>query len=379
MSTKRVKQYLLLLTAIGLIAIASGGSGTFASFTAEVANSGNTFATGKLYLHDSVTNLGECTSESASNNTNVPSTVAGANPGNACTTLFSVTNSQFAPNATLSGTLSNLSPITSIALKDWNGGAGGLMFAIANGQEVQISQGVNTDICQASAAAAAGATSIAVTSCTLTNNYTAGAIISSSGPYIAHLTLRNAGTIDGKDLKFQFVGTGSSGVDPSCPVTAGPSGATTLCSDLAFSIIETTKEFAATIDPTTGNVTGAVGCAFGTSNGGGCNIGSNTLGSVSAVDYRTGVGNALASLTLASGGGTNNSRDLTGVDSITNHSTGSGPAAAGQQPGTAGYDATLTNPGGARYFLVEIWPGSLVNNDMGASTTFSLVWHMDQA
>jgi predicted ribosomally synthesized peptide with SipW-like signal peptide len=52
MSRKRIKQYLLLLTAVGLIAVAASGAGTFASFSAETTNSGNTFATGTLFLHD---------------------------------------------------------------------------------------------------------------------------------------------------------------------------------------------------------------------------------------------------------------------------------------------------------------------------------------
>ncbi len=51
MSRKRVKQYLTLLMAIGVIAVVAGGSGTFASFTAEVTHTGNTFATGTLLLH----------------------------------------------------------------------------------------------------------------------------------------------------------------------------------------------------------------------------------------------------------------------------------------------------------------------------------------
>ncbi len=51
MSRKRVKQYLTMLMVVGIVAIASGGgSGTFASFTAEVSNNGNTFETGTLTL-----------------------------------------------------------------------------------------------------------------------------------------------------------------------------------------------------------------------------------------------------------------------------------------------------------------------------------------
>jgi len=54
MSKKRFKQYLMLLTVIGLVAIAAGGSGTFASFSAETTNAGNTFATGTLVLSNTV-------------------------------------------------------------------------------------------------------------------------------------------------------------------------------------------------------------------------------------------------------------------------------------------------------------------------------------
>jgi hypothetical protein len=68
MSKKRIKQYLMLLTVVGLVAIsAGGGSGTFATFNAEVTNAGNTFAAGTLFLHDNG-GATTCTSESASDN-----------------------------------------------------------------------------------------------------------------------------------------------------------------------------------------------------------------------------------------------------------------------------------------------------------------------
>lgn len=367
MSRKRVKQYLMLLMAIGVIAVAMSGSGTFASFNAETANPGNTFNTGTLYLHDSVNGGTECTSESATNNSNVPAAVGGANPGNACDILFTVPSSQFAPNGQLNGTLASGS-ISSIPVMGWDGltspGNIGLMFPIANGAEVKISQGGSSDICQASAAAAAGATTISVAGCTLANSYTSGAIVSTPGPFIAHLELRNAGTIDGSDLKFQLNGTSAT----ACAVTAGPSLATTLCNDLGFDVVETNNHYAATINQTTGAITGAVGCAYGSSNGSGCTPLTATY-NLGGLAYRSGAGNGFDPLTLSSGGGTNNTRELTGVDSTANHASGSGYTQSG-----AGAQS-----GGARYFLVEIWPGSLTNNDMGASTEFDLVWHMDQA
>src|SRR5579862_4890880 len=86
MSTKRLKQYSMLLLAIGVIAVSLSGGGTFATFNAQVANRNNTFATGTLYLHQTATNT--CTSESSSSNANWG--VGGAaHIGDACDILFS--------------------------------------------------------------------------------------------------------------------------------------------------------------------------------------------------------------------------------------------------------------------------------------------------
>lgn len=68
--SKKTKRYLMLLAAVGLIAVAAGGSGTFATFSAETSNNGNTFATGTLLLHDNGGTT-TCTSESDSGNVNV--------------------------------------------------------------------------------------------------------------------------------------------------------------------------------------------------------------------------------------------------------------------------------------------------------------------
>jgi predicted ribosomally synthesized peptide with SipW-like signal peptide len=383
MSSKRVKQYLMLLTAIGLIAIASGGgSGTFASFTAEVHNPGNTFATGSLYLHDSVTNLAECTSESAPNNSNT----AEASPaGDACDTLITVSatnNANLAPNAyfdiagaNATGALTGTQDGTTIDLLDWNGGSTGLTFGIAANADVQFTDGLNSAICTVDASGASqGDIALTLGTCDLgAHSYGAGTVISSAGPYIAHLTLRNAGTIDGSDLKFAFDSDANVG---GCLQTAdGPGSATTLCDDSDFTITETNKSFAATIDYATGNTTGAQGCAYGSASGGGCLAGSQVLSDVLTQNPLsgpfTGTWNPVG---LSSNGGSNNTRQTTGVDSTIGHASGSGPGTTPGVPGTGD-----TNPGGARYFLVEIWPGDLQNTDMGAAATFDIIWHMDQA
>lgn len=74
MSKKRVKQYLMLLTVIGLVSIASG-SGTFASFSAETTNPGNTFAAGSITLDNKVNTGSDCYSSGGAGNVNSCSTI----------------------------------------------------------------------------------------------------------------------------------------------------------------------------------------------------------------------------------------------------------------------------------------------------------------
>ncbi len=79
--TKRFtsKTYLKWLIVAGLLAVIGGGAGTFATFNAEVTNSGNTFANGTLFLHATPNGGTTCTSESDTIN----------NAGNdTCTLLF---------------------------------------------------------------------------------------------------------------------------------------------------------------------------------------------------------------------------------------------------------------------------------------------------
>lgn len=59
------KTYLKVLIVVGLLAVVGGGAGTFATFNAEVTNSGNTFANGTLFLHATPnSSVTACTSES---------------------------------------------------------------------------------------------------------------------------------------------------------------------------------------------------------------------------------------------------------------------------------------------------------------------------
>jgi predicted ribosomally synthesized peptide with SipW-like signal peptide len=84
--SKRVKQYLMLLAALGIVAVAlGGGSGTFASFNARVNNDNNVFATGTLLLHQGNSlNSNICTSE----------TDTSGNVTASCPFLIDLTNAQ---------------------------------------------------------------------------------------------------------------------------------------------------------------------------------------------------------------------------------------------------------------------------------------------
>jgi hypothetical protein len=97
MSRKRIKQYLMLLTVIGLIAVAANGVGTFASFSAQTTNKDNTFATGTLFLHNTADGT-TCTSESNTSN-GITTNPTG------CDTLFKLSDGNIAAGDTKSKVL----------------------------------------------------------------------------------------------------------------------------------------------------------------------------------------------------------------------------------------------------------------------------------
>lgn len=68
MSRTKAKRYLVLLAAVGLVAAALGGTGTFASFTAQTTNANNVFATGTLLLSNTIGTGSPCHSESNASN-----------------------------------------------------------------------------------------------------------------------------------------------------------------------------------------------------------------------------------------------------------------------------------------------------------------------
>jgi predicted ribosomally synthesized peptide with SipW-like signal peptide len=186
----------MLLVAVGLMAVAAGGSGTFASFTAETANNGNYFATGTLFLHATKSGGNACKSEVDSGNANVTS--------NGCDFLFHVSQLGTNQTTTVNLKLQNAGSVSASKLEFALGSAcddstpptittlGGslpsgpqttitglsaLPQALVAGTQVRIKQGALSDIVTLAADASASATSIDVTGSSTTNSYTAGAVI----------------------------------------------------------------------------------------------------------------------------------------------------------------------------------------------------------
>lgn len=122
MSKKRIKQYLMLLAVVGLVSIASG-SGTFASFSAQTTNAGNTFAAGTLFLHDTANGGTTCTSESQTTGPNYNIDPAG------CGILFTADLSQGSATAHLAlnnaGSLASTDLLASVPNCAWSKTAGG--------------------------------------------------------------------------------------------------------------------------------------------------------------------------------------------------------------------------------------------------------------
>jgi hypothetical protein len=211
--TKNAKRILVLLASAGVIAVVVGGStGTFASFNAEVANNGNTFQTGTLFLHDT-TNGTTCTSESASTNDNT-----GLN-GDTCSAVFTVANHGGAADTTYYNlVLNNAGSITASDITFYANSA-------CDPTTVGISDGTVS-------ATAASSTTIAVTGVTVG--------IPSGG--LLHIGAQSVAT-----TAAVTVGATSISVTPAIAVTSGDAityfpaftgTAGNLCTALKFSIYD---------------------------------------------------------------------------------------------------------------------------------------------
>lgn len=319
----KTKKYLMLLAAIGLIATAAGGVGTFAGFNAEVANTGNYFQTGTLFLHDTGGGT-TCTSESATNNLNRSS-------GDTCNALFQVTLTSATTPTYYAIALKNAGTIDASGIKFYAGGAGCQATSASSVTAGALSQNETGTV-----------TLLHVSSITygIPNNTTITVSGQNFTTSAAVATSAGATTIP---INSQAItGTLASGSN----VTYVPSfGAANLCNGLDVGIVETNATQAG------GNVIGnAVGCAYGTVSGSTCSLSSSyTLGNLpyeTDPSYGT-AGHAPLPLTLVSG-----------------------------LNGNAGGNLSQ---GQTRTFLIAVKPDATFGNAyQNKKATVDLVWHIDQ-
>lgn len=234
MSRKRLKQYLTLLMAIGVIAIVAGGTGTFASFNAVVEHTGNTYATGTLLLHSTGTPAGSttattCASESNSSNSNTTSTTnIGSTTATGCAVLFNNISLGVPGSGTLSGTITSGTSYSTLPLSSLSAG-------VEPGDVIQLTNASSqTDKFTVTKAVAATSStvSIPVIARAATNSYAAGdtAAVQTYTQY-ADIQLTNKGTLDAKDIKFSVPGCNNSAVQTlTLGTTSGSLTAGTLSS-----------------------------------------------------------------------------------------------------------------------------------------------------
>jgi len=201
--TKNAKRYLMLIAAVGLVAIAAGGSGTFATFNATVSNNGNTFASGTLYLHDTNGST-TCASESSATNTNIGAAVSLSSPtlhdtSNGCATLFS---NLTLPNATgkiaATHTITSSGSVSNIYVSGLSGNP------IALGDEILLNDGSGDTqpfYVSGTTSTSSGVTTIPVHTQTATATFTAGTATATDDARFASITLVNAGTINASDIE----------------------------------------------------------------------------------------------------------------------------------------------------------------------------------
>lgn len=398
--SKKTKRYLMLLVAVGLMAVAAGGSGTFASFNAETANNGNYFATGTLILNNNG-GTNTCTSASA-----VPSNF---NAGTDCDTLFHVNQFTSANTTVSSGTVSSAS--TSITVGAINNGV------IYKGDTLKITNGTTTDTVTATATTSSSPIAVNAAGITGGHTYTSGSVITDLNPtYLANLTLTNAGSIDASGISFKRSGSACTAAYSEGHTTLnmatslnGPSGSTLTFNSISAGAFQTGdpvvvhegahyQTFIATAPSTSTTVavtgqnwnyayTGAAVVSGPEFNGAGTP--QDLCASLKLSIVETGSGFA-PDLTSAAGCATGNTGAGIVAPSACDFSTGTalGSLSTNLTPltlasgGGAGNGATTRlAAGGSRYLLLAIhYTGADFDNTFQntKTTAFNLTWHIDQ-
>lgn len=396
MSRKRIKQYLMLLTAVGVVAVAASGAGTFATFNAEVSNNANTFTAGTLFLHDT-NGTNTCTSEEGTANANNGSNFYTADNG--CTALFTANIGK----ATLSTTLgaAESGTVSSITIQSLNGltlHAGDVLNIAESGQPGDTVVVGPNDV--------TSGTTVNVFKEALAGTYTTAATVTQvDTTHYATIALNNAGSLGASDIKFdvpgctashpdsESIGTISSGSYSSPNTTfvlSSPSpytiasGQTVNIGGTAYQLVAGLTRGVTTnvevnagsdIHTTTGSITWSPTFSSST------NFCSDAKLSIAETDSAFDLSDATNPAKCASA--TDHSgttpfgcqfSDASSLSSLTSLSALTLVSGRGGNAAT-GLDATKT-----RYFLIGVQlPGSTDNTYQNQKATFGLTWHIDAA
>jgi hypothetical protein len=230
-----LKQFLLGLMLLGAVTY-FGGGGTWGSFSAETANSGETIASGTLTMSDQVNATTACLSANGAATNNV-------NPAcNAALTLTNVAPGVFGGVAQI--TIQNTGSIDASKLFFWassvnatlNGGltsgvaattltVTALEGAVTTGDSIVLSYGTHTQTFLASAGASGGAASISVTSQLANFSYPIGTTVTDTS---SNANVNNTNCYDVKTTSPGTVGA-TKGTDLNFnPATGNPFCAATL-------------------------------------------------------------------------------------------------------------------------------------------------------
>jgi hypothetical protein len=390
MSRKHTKRYLMLLAAVGLLAIGANGSGTFASFNAEVANNGNTFATGTLFLHDTANGSTTCASESATSNSNLGTPFTA---DNGCAILFTATLPNY--STTLSSSLTISPATTSLPVN-------AVSQIPAAGDELVLTSGIHTQKFYVTTAPSANASTIQVASQTANFAYPANSTTVVDDAHFARLELNNAGSLPASGIKFSLgsggcsasssystnntVGTGGTAINGnSVPLGTAlgagiylPSGSIVTISDgVSSETVNTTA--AAGPDATSLSVTTlgfahaagtAITLAVSFGNTGFCSL------PISVVETGSSYAHDETNQALGCAYGQSNGQGYgCDFDGVSHQIT---------SVGTSLRALTLANgqfaSGEKRYFVIGVQAPTLSGNTyQNKQAKFDLVWHIDQA
>jgi hypothetical protein len=230
-----LKQFLLGLMLLGAVTY-FGGGGTWASFSAETVNAGDSIASGTLTMSDQVNSSTACLSANAAstNNSNATCNAAlnltnvapGAFGGTAQITIQntgSINASKLflwasSVNATLNGALTSGVAATTLTVTPLEG-------TVTTGDSIALSYGSKTQIFVASAGASGGATLISVTSQIANFSYPIGTTVTDTS---SNANVNNTNCFDAKTTVPGTAGA-TKGTDLNFnPVAGNPFCATTL-------------------------------------------------------------------------------------------------------------------------------------------------------